>query len=264
MKILVPIKQILDPSGITFRRDKERMFINREEYVIEAGSQAAIEAALRLKDEAAADQQEFSVIAATVGQPRAEDALREALALGCDAAYLLCDEAFDQTGITAVVRILAAAVEQIGGVDLIITGALASDTTAGQVGPRLAEALGYAQITGALTLELDGEACRAIRSWGGGHAAFAATLPAVITVMPGAFPLRYAHGARIMNAYRQWEITIWDASMLGLDPATLGPLLDLRSESYPPELPTGERYTGDPESVAQDAVITLKLQRLIG
>ncbi|MGD8465634.1 MAG: electron transfer flavoprotein subunit beta [Anaerolineae bacterium] len=263
MKILVPIKQILDPSGITFRRDKERMFINREEYIIEAGSKAAIEAALRLKDEAS-DKQELSVVAVSVSPPRADDALREALALGCDAAYLLCDEAFDHADIAAVVRILATAVEQIGDVDLIIAGALASDTGAGQVGPRLAGALGYAQITGALTLELDGQACRAIRPWGDGHAAFAAALPAVVTVMPRAFPLRYAHGARIMNAYRQWEITTWDAGQLGLEPVTLEPLLDLRSESFPPEIPSGERYSGDPESVAQDAVMTLKLQRLIG
>ena len=31
MKIIVPIKQILDPRGITIRRDKERVFINRED-----------------------------------------------------------------------------------------------------------------------------------------------------------------------------------------------------------------------------------------
>ena len=75
MKIIVPIKQILDPQGLTFRRDKERMFVNVEEYIIGPASKAAIEAALRLKGE---DDQ---VLALSVGPPRADDALREALAL---------------------------------------------------------------------------------------------------------------------------------------------------------------------------------------
>ncbi len=39
MKTIVPIKQILDPRGLTFRRDKERMFINRKEYIVGAGEQ---------------------------------------------------------------------------------------------------------------------------------------------------------------------------------------------------------------------------------
>ncbi len=52
MKIIVPIKQILDPKGITVRRDKERMFVNREDYIIDPGSKAAIEAALRVKEAA--------------------------------------------------------------------------------------------------------------------------------------------------------------------------------------------------------------------
>lgn len=264
MKILVPIKQILDPSGITFRRDKERMFINREDYVIEAGSKAAIEAALRLKDAAQAGGTETSAIAITVGPPRAEDALREALALGCDAAYLLCDEAFEPAGIAATARILAAAVEQIGDVDLVVVGHRSSDTGAGQVGPRLAGALGASQITAAVSVELAAGACRAMRSWGDGYAVFEATLPAVVTVVPEAFPLRYPHGARIMDAYRQWEVTVWDASQLGLDTQALKTFLALRSESFPPPLPAGEQYVGDPESVAQDAVMTLKLQRLVG
>ncbi len=42
MKIIVPIKQILDPSGLTFRRDKERMFVNREDYILDPGSKAAL------------------------------------------------------------------------------------------------------------------------------------------------------------------------------------------------------------------------------
>jgi electron transfer flavoprotein beta subunit len=257
MKIIVPIKQVLDPSGLTFRRDKERMFVNREEYIIGAGSKAAIEAALRLRGER--DQ----VIAITMGDPRADDALREALAMGCDAAHLLSDEAFKDADISVTALILATAVDELGGADLIITGRASADTGAGQIGPRLAESLGYAQVTDLYEVAVENGALQATRCWGDGYATVTAPLPAVITVAPEAFPPRYAHGARIMNAYREWEVQVWSADDLGLAEAALTPQLASRGEGFPPPLEV-EVYRGDPDTVAQDAVMTLKLQKLIG
>jgi len=258
MKIIVPIKQILDPQGLTFRRDKERMFVNVEEYIIGPASKAAIEAALRLKGE---DDQ---VLALSVGPPRADDALREALALGCDAAYLLTDDAFQEPSISATVRILAAAIEKLGGANLVITGHQSGDTAAGQVGPRLAEALGYAQVTDVYALQAaDGE-LQATRRWDDRFVALRALLPAVVTVAPEAFPPRYAPGARIMNAYREWEVTIWGMDDLGLTEGDLTPRLAFRGESFPPPLEVGEEFRGDPETVAQEVVTALRLQKLIG
>lgn len=259
MKIVVPIKQILDPRGITVRRDKERIFVNREEFIIGPGSKAALEAALRLKDGG-----EATVVALSMGEPRADDALREALAMGCDEAYLLSDKAFGDADISVTARILAAAVEKLGGSDLILAGRESGDTGAGQIGPRLAQALGYAQVTDVYALAVANGTVQATRRWEEGFAAVEASLPAVVTVAPEAFRPRYAHGARIMNAYREWEVAVWDAEDLQLAEAALTPLLAFRGESFPPPLELGEIYRGDPASVAQDAVMTLKQQRLIG
>jgi electron transfer flavoprotein beta subunit len=258
MKIIVPIKQILDPSGITFRRDKERMFVNREEYIIGRGSKAALEAALRVKSDG------DELVAISMGEPRAEDALREALALGCDGAYLLSDKAFREADVSVTTRILAAAVAKLDGADLIITGRESGDTGAGQIGPRLAEALGYAQVTDACALAVENGRLVATRRWTDGYATVEAPLPAVISVAPEAFVLRYPHGAGIMNAYRQWEVTVWDAENLELAEAALMPLLAFRGEGFPPPLETGEKYRGEPDIVAEEVVMTLKLQRLIG
>jgi electron transfer flavoprotein beta subunit len=258
MKIIVPIKQILDPRGITVRRDKERIFVNREEYILEAGSRAAIEAALRLKDAASAE-----VIALSAGKRQAEDALREALAMGCDAAYLLSDRTFEEADISATSRILAAAIDKLGGADLVIAGRQSADTGAGQVGPRLAEALGYSQVTDVYELAVEDGVLQAIRRWGSGYATVQAPLPAVVTVAARAFPARYPHGARIINAYREWDVPVWDGAELGLTEADLGPLLALRRESFPPPLPVGEKVRGGPESVADELVVSLRLQRLI-
>lgn len=259
MRIIVPIKQILDPRGITVRRDKERVFINREETIIEPGSKAAIEAALRVKD--AHDAQ---VMAISMGKAQVDDALREALAMGCDAAYLLCDGAFEDADISVTARVLSSAISKLGGADLVVTGRESGDTGAGQIGPRLAQALGYAQVTDAHALTVGGGRFRAVRRWGEGYAAVEAPLPAVVTVTPLGFAPRYAHGTRIMDAYRQSEVVVWDAADLELDAGALLPVLAFRGESFPPPLEVGEVFRGDPESVAHEVVMALRLQRVIG
>lgn len=269
MKIIVLVKQILDPAGVTVRRDKERIFVNREEYIIEPASKAALEAALRLKD--AAGESPPTVVAVSLGEPRVDDALREALATGCDEAYLLSDEVFHEADLATVSTVLVAAIEKLGGAELVIAGREAGDSGAGQVGPRLAEALGYAGVTDAhsLALELDaaspaGEgSVQAVRRWGAGYAAVRAPLPAVVSVAPEAFRSRYAPGARIMNAYREWDVTTWNAADLGLDQDALKPLLTFRSEGFPPPLEVGEKFRGEPEDVAQDVIMVLRQQKLI-
>jgi electron transfer flavoprotein beta subunit len=258
MRIVVPIKQILDPAGITVRRDKERLFVNREDYIIGPGSKAAIEAALRIKDAGGAE-----VIALSVGQPRADDALREALAMGCDGATLLSDSTFEDADISVTARILAATIQKLGGADLVVAGRESGDTGAGQIGPRLAEALDYALVTDICAVLASDGALLVTRRWGSGQAKLEVALPAVVTVAPEAFPPRYAHGARIMNAYRKWQVATWDASDLRLGAAALASLLTFRGESFPPPLEVGERFEGDSETVASELVMTLRLQGVL-
>jgi electron transfer flavoprotein beta subunit len=265
MRIIVPIKQILDPSGLTIRRDKERLFVNREEYIVDPGSKSALEAALCLKgdEDQGSGEPGRTVIAISMGKPQADDALREALAMGCDAAYLLSDKAFKEADLSVTTRVLAAAIEHLGGADLIVTGRESGDTGAGQIGPRLAEALGYTQITDVYALSAGGRGIEATRRWGEGYATVEASLPAVVTVAPEAFPPRYAHGARIMSAYREWDVPVWDAADLELAEAALTPLLTKRGESFPPPLEVGEVFQGDPASIAQDVIVVLRQQKAI-
>jgi electron transfer flavoprotein beta subunit len=258
MRIIAPIKQILDPRGLTIRRDKERVFVNREEYIIDPGSKAALEAALRLKEDTAA-----TVIAITVGEPRADDALREALAMGCDSATLLSDPIFTDADISGTIRILVAAIEGLGGADLVVAGRESGDSGAGQIGARLAGALGYSQVTDVWMLVPGEGGIECTRRWGDGFAVVRAPLPAVVTVAPEAFPPRLAHGARIMSAYREWEVPVWSAGDLRLATEDLVPQLSVRSESFPPPLEVGEVFRGDPSEVAKDVIMALKQQRLV-
>jgi electron transfer flavoprotein alpha/beta subunit len=82
----------------------------------------------------------------TVGPPRAEAVLREAIAWA-DAhnvvmdGILAHDPAFDGADTLATARVLAAVVEREGPFDLILVGRQSDDVGTGQVGPMLAELL---------------------------------------------------------------------------------------------------------------------------
>ncbi len=259
MKIVVTIKQILDPRGVRVRRDIERIFVNREEYIIGPGSKAALEAALRLQEAG-----EATIIALSAGEPRADDALREALAMGCDSATLLSDPEFGDLDITGTTRVLAAAIRKLGGADLVLVGRESGDSGAGQIGPRLAGALAYAQVTDVWGMMVEEGYVRASRRWGDGFAAVRVALPAVVSVSPEAYPARLAHGARIMNAYREWEVDVWNAAALGLQASDLTPLLSFCSETFPPPFEVGEVFRGDPGEVAREVVMALRHHRLVG
>lgn len=258
MRIVVAVKQILDPTGVVVNLRRERVFINREDYILGPADKCALEVAVQLKEAAGAE-----VMTLTLGLERAEDALREALAMGADAAYHLCDESLDNADISVVVRALAAAIRKLDSVDLVLVGNQSADTGAGQVGPRLAEALGMAQVTEAHRVALEGEEIEVVRAWQGGFARVRAPLPAVVTVACGSVKPRLPHGARIMNAYRQWNVTRWTAGDLGLTPEDLQPQLVYRAESFPPAPETGEMLQGEPAEVAQELWNILRVQKLV-
>ena len=141
MKIIVCIKQVpntteikIDPVTNTLKRDGVPSIINPDD-------KAAVEAALQLKEQCGA-----TVTILTMGPPQAEKALREALAMGADEAYLLTDRAFGGSDTLATSTIIAAAIQTLG-CDLVLCGRQAIDGDTAQVGPQIAEHLGIPQIT---------------------------------------------------------------------------------------------------------------------
>ncbi len=142
----------------------------------------ALEAALQLGDE---------VWAVSMGPPRAEEVLRDAIARGADRGVLLCDRAFAGSDTWATANALAAAVTSLGGADLVLAGLTAIDGETGQVGPEVAQRLGLPQATGCDGLELDGGRLIARRIVEGGYERLALPLPALCTVAETGFLPRY-------------------------------------------------------------------------
>jgi electron transfer flavoprotein beta subunit len=106
----------------------------------------ALEAALQARDalrrEAGPEAARGELAALTMGPPPAEQALREALALGADAAILLSDPAFSGADVAATSRTLAAGLRRYGVPDLIFCGQQSTDGDTAQLPFALAARLG--------------------------------------------------------------------------------------------------------------------------
>ena len=98
----------------------------------------AMEAALRLKEKYGG-----AAIVCSMGPPQAESALREALSLGFDQAFLLSDRGFAGSDTLATSYTLSCLVRKLMPVDIVICGREAMDGSTGQVGPELSENLGW-------------------------------------------------------------------------------------------------------------------------
>jgi electron transfer flavoprotein alpha/beta subunit len=146
-----------------------------------------------------------------------------------------------------------------------LTGAATLDTGQGQLGGRLAEALGQAQILDAWQVEvIDGKA-RAALQRRGDFVTVETTLPAVITIVSGALKPRYPDGVRLVNVYQgvgevAEAVEEWSVSDL-VDADALRPLLRPAGRDFPPERERGVRVDGTPEEMAQ-AVLRALRQRM--
>jgi electron transfer flavoprotein beta subunit len=258
VKVVVAIKQILDPTGFTVNRKHERIFVNREEYIVNPADLNALEMALAIKDE----DPGVEVIALSLGPPRVDDALREAIARGADRAVLISDPALADlkadTGGAA--RLMASAVERIGEVTLVICGTVALDSGAGEMPGRLAEALGWPMLPEVYTIEeVTGDVVRTSQR----EMTLGAEPPAVLTVPRDANQPRHIYGVRAMTAYREGVVTTWGLADLGFSPADLEPLTRVTGRRFPPERALGTRLEGSTEEAVESLVAQLRAKELI-
>ena len=149
MRIIVPIKQVPETGNV--KMDEETGTIIREgsERIINPLDLYALEKAIQVKEEYGG-----TVTAISMGPPAAAEALREAVAMGCDEATLITDRAFAGSDTWATSIILSEAIRHLGEYDLIIAGERATDGDTGQVGPNLAAALELPLATFIRSLEI--------------------------------------------------------------------------------------------------------------
>ena len=137
MNFAILMKQVPDTDEV--RMDPERGVMIRDGVgsIVNPLDLNALESAMRIRG----DGDTVTVI--SMGPPKAEESLRECLALGADRAVLATDAAFAGGDSWATSRVLAAVIKKIGIPDLVIAGEKATDGETGQVGPEVAALFGW-------------------------------------------------------------------------------------------------------------------------
>ena len=202
MKIIVCIKQVPDTKGgVQFNPDGT---LNRAAMltIMNPDDKAGLEAALRLKDQYGAE-----VTVLTMGLPKAEDVLREAMAMGADNGILVTDRVLGGADTWATSTTIAGAIRNIKDYDIIITGRQAICDTA-QVGPQIAEHLGIPVISYAEGIEVDGDSVIVKRQYEDRHHMLKAKMPVLITALSELNDPRYMTPGGIFDACDA-EITTW-------------------------------------------------------
>ena len=217
MKIIVCVKQVPDTKGgVKFNPDGT---LDRGAMltIMNPDDKAGLEAALRLKDQYGAE-----VTVLTMGLPKAEDVLREAIAMGADNGILVTDRVLGGADTWATSTTIAGAIRNIKDYDIIITGRQASDGDTAQVGPQIAEHLGIPVISYAEGIEVDGDSVIVKRQYEDRHHMLKAKMPVLITALSELNEPRYMTPGGIFDACDA-EITTWGrANLVDVEDGDLG------------------------------------------
>jgi electron transfer flavoprotein beta subunit len=217
MKIVVCIKQVPDTAGgVQFNPDGT---LNRAAMlsIMNPDDKAGLEAALRIKDETGAE-----VICLTMGLPKADEVLREAMAMGADSGILVTDRVLGGADTWATSSTIAAALRKID-YDLVITGRQAIDGDTAQVGPQIAEHLGLPVISYAQEIKLGDGEVTVRRQYDDRYHMVKAKTPCLITALSELNEPRYMTPGGIFDAYDNKEVTVWGRPDLDtLDDANIG------------------------------------------
>ncbi len=218
MNIVVCIKQVPETTEVNINPDTNTLIREGVDSIINPFDLYAIEEAVRIREKG--DSGKVSVL--TMGPPQAEEALREALALGCDEAILVSDRAFAGSDTWATSYTLAKTIEKIDRYNLIICGKQAMDGDTAQIGPGIACHLDIPQITYVRKIEeLDEKSIRAERMTEEGYDVIEASLPALITVVKEINEPRIPSLKGKLMA-KKAEIIHWKAEDLDLDNERIG------------------------------------------
>lgn len=199
----------LDPVTGTLIRDGIPSIMNPDD-------KAGLEAALAIKDKIGA---EVSVL--SMGPPQAEAVLREALAMGADAAYLITDRAFGGADTLATSTTVAAAIKKLE-FDLIIAGRQAIDGDTAQVGPQIAEHLNIPNISYAEDIQVEGNDVIVKRQYEDRYHIVRAQMPCLVTALGEMNTPRYMTPGGIFDAYREKKVTVWTRADLEVKDEAIG------------------------------------------
>ena len=252
MRIAVCLKQVPDTeTKIKINSEGNGIDTSGIKWIISPYDEHAIEEALKTKQA----QGSGEVIAFTLGpKSRAGDALRTALAMGCDEAVLI--DAPENIDNFSTAKALAAAIQKEGEFNLVLTGKLAIDDNQSAVSQMVAEFLGAPHSTVVSKMETDASSTTIEREVEGGtREVVQLSLPAVVGANKGLNMPRYASLPGIMKAKKK-QLKEYDVAGLGItDADTKVTYSDLE---LPAEKPAVKMIEGDAAAQAKELARLLR------
>jgi len=219
LSIAVCIKPVPDPKHYDkIKIDPVKKTVVREgiSTILNPCDKHALEAALQLRGS------DGAVTVITMAPPNAEETLREALAMGADAAILLTDRAFAGADTWATSYTLASGLKKAGPFDIIFTGTESADGATTQVPAQLAEWMDWPHLWNAVTVEQTGEQTLKVRTKAENEwSDYQVTLPCLLAMSRESNKPRLTSLMGVMKAKKK-PLTVWCRPDLDVDDAALG------------------------------------------
>ncbi len=212
MKVVVLVKHTPDTAELPkVSADDVRSGDVKATMVINPWDEFAAEEAILL-----ADRFDCDTVALTMGKPEAADALKHALAMGIGEAALV-DSSGLQGDLWTTAKALAAAVQQQGAVDLVLSGRQSVDENSGAVFAGVARLLGWPLLTNVVQIVDIADGRIAVeRSVDGGQESVTVRTPAVLSVGKEINEPRYPSFMGIRKANKA-SIPVSSLADLGVD-----------------------------------------------
>ena len=210
MKILVAVKRVIDYNvQIRVKEDGTGIHADNVKMSTNPPDDNAVEEAVKLKEAGKVKE----VIAITIGEEKAQETVRKALAVGVDRGIHVKAEGYIEP--LGVSKILKKIVEKEKP-DLVFMGKQAIDDDCNQTGQMLSAMLNWSQGTFASKIELKDKSVHVTREVDEGLETIEINLPAIVTCDLRLNEPRYASLPNIMKAKKK-PIEQLIAKDLGVD-----------------------------------------------
>jgi electron transfer flavoprotein beta subunit len=213
LNIVACVKQTPDTAA-TVTVDGGRVSWGDSPLVLNPWDEYAVEEALRTKEAHGG-----KVTAISMGPESAKDALKQALAMGCDEAILLSDSGLEAVDTLGTARVLASAVGNLDPPDLIFFGKASVDSAVGVTFAQTARLLGWpllSQVAKVTSVDPQAGSIGVERLLPEGREVVEAGLPAVISVTKEINEPRYPSFMGIRKASKA-DIPVWGLTDLGME-----------------------------------------------
>ena len=210
MKILVAVKRVIDYNvQVRLKEDGSGVVTENVKMATNPPDDNAIEEAVKIKETGKATE----VVAITIGEEKAQETVRKALAVGADRGIHVKAEGIVEPLVVA--KILQNIVDKENP-DLVFMGKQAIDDDCNQTGQMLAALLNWPQATFASKIGIKDKVLEVVREVDEGLETIEVVIPAIVTCDLRLNEPRYASLPNIMKAKKK-PIEQLNASDLGVD-----------------------------------------------